>query len=215
MSTAVCYFILFIEPLSLIKASLLYRYALMCSPTTAVGSVKVSFDAKTVSSGMKARHKIPAGMAIKETCSSMSSDAAPGKGLSIIQGSNRQLGPNVPRMILGPFRFVNHDCNPTAQVGSSESGPGLLSDAWQIYAVPDTHAYVAISLETIAAGADITVRYQQDGYYLKGCRCKTCTGMDPRDLSRLRQNVQAEKAKREAKAASGVASEGAGTSLPE
>ena len=215
MSSTVCYFILFIEPQSLIKASLLYRYALIYSPTTVVGSAKVSFDAKTVSSGLKVRHEIPAGMAIKETCSSMSSDAASGKGLSIIQGSNKQLGPNVPRVILGPFRFVNHDCSPNAQVGASGSGPGLLSDARQIYAIPGTHAMVVISLETIAAGADITVRYQQGGYYLKGCRCKTCTGMDPRDLGRLRQNMQAEKAKREAKAACGVASEGAGTSLPE
>jgi hypothetical protein len=215
MSTAVCYFILFIEPLSLIKASLLYRYALMYLPMTAVGSVKVSFDMKTVSSGMKARHKIPAGTAIKETCSSMSSDATSGTGLSTIQGSNRQLGPNVPRIILGPFRFLNHDCSPNAQVGASGSGPGLLSDARQIYAIPDTHACVAISLETIAGDTEITVRYQQDGYYTKGCHCKTCTGMDPRDLNRLRQNVQAEKAKREARAACGVTPEGAGTSLPE
>jgi hypothetical protein len=187
----------------------------MYSPTTAVGSMKVTYDEETVSYGMKARHDIPFGVAIKETCSSMSSDAASTPGPSIIEGSVKQLGPNVPRFILGPFRFLNHDCNPNAQVSASESGLELLSEMRKIYGIPDTHSYVCIALKTIHADADISVSYERDGYYKDGCRCKTCTGRSPRDLSILRQNAQAKKAERDAKAACGVASEGAGMSLPE
>jgi hypothetical protein len=188
---------------------------MMYSPTTAVGSMKVTYDEETVSYGMKARRDIPIGVAIKETCSSMSSDAALTPGPSIIEGSVKQLGPNVPRFILGPFRFLNHDCSPNAQVSASESGLELLSEMRQIYAIPDTHAYVCIAVEMIHADADISVCYERDGYYKDGCRCKTCTGVDPRNLSTLRQNVQAKKAERDAKAACDVASEGAGISLPE
>ncbi len=101
----------------------------MYLPTIAVGLVKVSFDGKRVSSSMKVRHEIPVGVVIKETCSLMSLDKALTSGISVIQGSGNQLGPEVPRLILGPFRFVNHDCNPNAQVGAGGSGPRLLSDA--------------------------------------------------------------------------------------
>ncbi len=70
-------------------------------------------------------------------------------------------------------------------------------------------------MKIIPADVDISVHYQQDGYYEAGCHYKMCTNMDPRDLNILRQNMQAEKAKREAEAAGSVELEGAGLSLLE
>jgi hypothetical protein len=51
-----------------------------------------------------------------ETCSSMSLDCTSSPGPSVIEASSNQLGPMGPRLILGPFRLVNHDCKPNAQV---------------------------------------------------------------------------------------------------
>jgi hypothetical protein len=159
------------------------------SPTIAVGSMRVTYDEETVSYVMKARCNIPIGVAIKQTCSFMLSDAALTPGPSIIEGSVKQLGLNVLRFILGLFRFQNYDCNPNAQVSASESGLELLSEMRQIYVISDIHAYVCIAVKMIHADADFSVCYEQDGYYKDGCRCKICTGIDPRNLSILRQNV--------------------------
>ena len=100
-------------------------------------------------------------------------------------------------------------------MSASESGLELLSKMWQIYVIPDTHAYMCVAVKMICADADISVSYKQDGYYKDGCHCKTCTGIDPRDLSILRQNTQAKKAERDVKAACSIASEGTGMCLPE
>jgi hypothetical protein len=37
-------------------------------------------------------------------------------GLSVIMRSKGQLGPEDVRLILGPLRFANHECNPNCQV---------------------------------------------------------------------------------------------------
>ena len=66
--------------------------------------------------GLKANRAIPQGTFIKETCSSMSKDIFEGPGPSVILPTASQLGPQGPRMILGPFRLVNHDCKPNGQV---------------------------------------------------------------------------------------------------
>lgn len=84
--------------------------------TSAVKVMKVTHDGKEVSFGLKAHRDVQAGTYIKETCSSMSMDMIRGSGPSIIEASGSQLEPHGPRLILGPFRFVNHDCKPNAQV---------------------------------------------------------------------------------------------------
>jgi hypothetical protein len=74
--------------------------------------------------GLKANRVIPMGVFIKETCSSMSADIFDEEGPSIILAKGSQLGPEGTRMILGPFRLVNHDCKPNGQV-SPKSMPCL------------------------------------------------------------------------------------------
>jgi hypothetical protein len=78
---------------------------------------KVQFDGERVSAGLKAVKQIPPALAILAACGSMSSDIYSLKNVSVIEAHPRQLGPVGYRLILGPFRFVNHDCNPNAQVG--------------------------------------------------------------------------------------------------
>ena len=66
--------------------------------------------------GMVAVKDIPAGIFIIETCSCMSRDVVKLSGPSIVKSCPGQLGPSGNRSVLGPFRFINHDCNPNAQV---------------------------------------------------------------------------------------------------
>lgn len=103
-------------PLSHSPISLLYRYSLLYSSGSCVGILKVSHTRRKATFGLKAIRAIPAGTFIMETCSSMSLDLASTQGPSIIDAAPNQLGPPGPRLILGPFRLVNHDCKPNAQV---------------------------------------------------------------------------------------------------
>jgi hypothetical protein len=98
--------------------SLLTRYDLLYSEESAVHLDKVSFDGKTISAGLKAKNKIPASCPILSTSSSLSSDIIPGnvQGISIIESGADQKGPLGPRLMLGPLRFANHDCQPNTQV---------------------------------------------------------------------------------------------------
>jgi hypothetical protein len=83
-----------------------------------VGLEKVSFDGMAISGGLKARRKIPAASPILATASSMSSDviSESQKGVSLIEALGGQKGPLGCRLLLGPIRFANHDCNPNCQV---------------------------------------------------------------------------------------------------
>jgi hypothetical protein len=76
-------------------------------------------DSDKASYGLKATCTIQQGTFIKETSSSMSTDVFEGLGPSVIQPTPGQLGPQGPRMILGPFRLVNHDCKPNGQVSGT------------------------------------------------------------------------------------------------
>ena len=70
-----------------------------------------------IACGVRAIADIDAFVVILATCSSMSSNIVPGRqGVSIIASSPRQKGEVGPRLILGPFRFANHDCSPNCQV---------------------------------------------------------------------------------------------------
>jgi len=102
-------------PLSHLSISLLYRYSLLYSSGSSVRIIKVSHTGQEASFGLKATHPIPAGTFIMETCSSMSLDCTSTPGPSVIEAAPNQLGPRGPRLILGPFRLVNHDCKPNAQ----------------------------------------------------------------------------------------------------
>jgi hypothetical protein len=88
----------------------------MHMPTSAVALCKVTHTGKEASFGLRARRDILAWSCIKETCSSMSLDAVTDRGPSIIQAARAQIPPHQPGLILGPFRFVNHDCDPNSQV---------------------------------------------------------------------------------------------------
>ncbi|EGO05401.1 hypothetical protein SERLA73DRAFT_69013 [Serpula lacrymans var. lacrymans S7.3] len=81
---------------------------------------------------------------------------------SVILASQNQLGPKGSRLILRPFRFANHDCNPNCQ----------------IYLVKKTHAAILVSLRDIKAGDQITVAYTKDGYYREGVKC-LCSACNP------------------------------------
>ena len=101
--------------LSYLSISLLYRYSLIYSSQSSVRILKMTHDRRRATFGLKARRFIPPGSYIMETCSSMSLDLASKPGPSTIESTLGQLGPLGPRLILGPFRLVNHDCKPTAQ----------------------------------------------------------------------------------------------------
>ena len=124
----------------------------------------------------------------------MSLDLAPEPGPSVIESTLGQSGPLGPRLILGPFRLVNHDCKPNAQVSSLLCSLYLLAltSSFKISALPSTHACVIMVTKEkgIAAGEEITVKYLQSGYYGEECLCSSCTGVDTNDLSVLKPNVQ-------------------------
>ena len=68
--------------------------------------------------GLKARRLIPAGYPILSTSTSLSQDVIPGQmvGISVAEATQGQKGPKGPRLMVGPLRFVNHDCKPNCQV---------------------------------------------------------------------------------------------------
>jgi hypothetical protein len=98
--------------------SLLLRYSLLHSAHSLVKLDKVTYGGR-ICAGLRATQHIPACTFILTTCSSMSSDlyGADG-GFSIIESTAQQLGPIGQRLILGPFRFANHECEPNCQVSS-------------------------------------------------------------------------------------------------
>jgi hypothetical protein len=96
--------------------SLLLRYFILYSPHSPVRLEKTAFNGSSICAGLKASNDIAASSVILATCGSMSSDLADAGGFSVIQSSRDQLGPHGLRMILGPFRFANHDCQPNCQV---------------------------------------------------------------------------------------------------
>ena len=96
--------------------SLLGRYSLLYSSDSFVGIEKISFDYKSATGGVKATRDIPALTVLLTATSSMSSDLVEGGGHSVIEPNGKQKGPVGPRLILGPIRFVNHDCKPNCQV---------------------------------------------------------------------------------------------------
>ena len=81
-----------------------------------VGIDKISFDYEFATGGLKATRDIPALTVLLTATSSMSSDLVEGGGHSVIEPNGKQKGPVGPRLILGPIRFVNHDCKPNCQV---------------------------------------------------------------------------------------------------
>jgi hypothetical protein len=113
----------------------------------------------------------------------------------VIEAAPNQLGPMGQRLILGPFRFVNHDCKPNAQV-SFLLHSSIFDTFWvffltspiQIFPIPDTYACVMATIQPIAANEEITIKYQQSGYYGQHCLCSSCTGKDTSNLSILKPN---------------------------
>ena len=101
-------------------------------------------------------------------------------GPSVIEAAPNQLGPMGQRLILGPFRFVNHDCKPNSQV-SFLLHLSIFDTFWvffltlpiQIFPIPDTHACVMATIQPIAANEEITIKYQQSGYYDQRCLCSS------------------------------------------
>lgn len=99
--------------------SLLQRYHILrYSPLSNVRVDKVLFKGSTkVSCGLKAASNISAATVILSLCSSMSSDLISGRfGISVIKSVACQSLKEGERLILGPFRFANHDCSPNCQV---------------------------------------------------------------------------------------------------
>ncbi|KAI0041280.1 hypothetical protein FA95DRAFT_1453117, partial [Auriscalpium vulgare] len=88
----------------------------------------------------------------------MSSDSVAVEGPSIIYRGPSQTGPSGPCAILGPFRLVNHDCNPNCHISP----------------IPQTAACTVTTVRNVEPGEDITVKYSKSGYYREGCACKTC-----------------------------------------
>jgi hypothetical protein len=100
----------------IIIRSLLLRYSILHSEHSPVKLCKVIFG-DDICAGLEATKDIPAACYILSTCSSMSAELYDGKQcLSVICSDSKQKGPQGDRLILGPFRFANHDCQPNCQV---------------------------------------------------------------------------------------------------
>jgi hypothetical protein len=175
----------------LMRFSLLTRYDFLYSEESPVHLDKVSFDGNAISVGLKARVKIPASCPILSTSSSMSSDIIPENlhSVSVIMSAHDQKGPVGPRLILGPLRFANHDCDPNTQVSHIIDWirPYLINLDYksQFKSVKNTHAYLLWSIKDIDQGDPITVKYTVDSsYFPDGCRCKTCNPNNPPEAPR-------------------------------
>jgi len=89
---------------------------MLYSENSQVGLQKVSFDGSEISAGLVATSPIPHSTHLLTASGSMSSDLYTGGGFSEIASHKSQRGPQGRRLILGPFRFANHDCDPNCQV---------------------------------------------------------------------------------------------------
>lgn len=96
--------------------SLLLRYHLLYSDESLVSIDKVAFDGQAISIGLKASTDITAGVFLLSSSASMSSDTFKGGALSVIEAHRSQDGKKGKRLLLGPMRFINHDCNPNCEV---------------------------------------------------------------------------------------------------
>ena len=173
--------------------SLLFRYTLIKMPESAVAISKVTHTRREAFFGLKARRDIQVGSYIKETCSLTSLDQVGEQGPSIIEAMSSQILPSTPRLILGPFHFVNHDYGPNSQVSNNSLyfSSQLMMILIKISAIANIHAFVILAIKNIPRGQEITVRYNRSGYYAEECLCKTCTGKDPKDVSILKPKYQA------------------------
>lgn len=172
-------------------SSLLTRYDLLYSEESPVHLDKVSFDGNTISAGLKAKFKIPASCPILSTSSSMSSDIIPAHlhSISVIMSAPDQKGPLGPRLMLGPLRFANHDCQPNTQVSHSyiqiRTDEINLDYQLKFKSVKNSHAYLLWSIMDIEQGEPITVKYTADNsYFPEGCGCKTCNPCNPPEAPR-------------------------------
>ncbi|KAH9990190.1 hypothetical protein BJV77DRAFT_963544 [Russula vinacea] len=122
----------------------LQQYTLINMPGSVVAISKVTHTRREAFFGLKARRDIQVGSYIKETCSSMSLDRVGEQGPSIIEATSSQIPPSVPRLILGPFHFVNHDCEPNSQPTND--------DSYKDIAIANTHAFAILAIKNIPRG---------------------------------------------------------------
>lgn len=97
------------------SSSLLLQYMLLHSDHSLIKLCKVSHGGQ-IGSGLKAKASIPAGTYILTASGSMSLDIYGKPGFSVIMPTAGQLGLSIQRLILGPFWFANHECEPNCQV---------------------------------------------------------------------------------------------------
>jgi hypothetical protein len=138
----------------------------------------------------------------------MSSDIIPPHlgSISVIMSSHDQKGPLGPRLMLGPLRFANHDCQPNTQVSDIHNQIrtefNYSNYLLQFKSIKNTHAYLLWSIIEIDQGEPITVKYTADhSYFPDGCGCKSCNPYNPPEAPRhtvieenfVKKDVPAEK----------------------
>jgi hypothetical protein len=115
-------------------------------------------------------------------------------GLSIIKpkAGDQTLGPQEERLILGPFRFVNHDCSPNCQVTHVFQFTGPSSRSYEFIQIPGTYAYMVEAIRDIEFNEPITVSYTNRGYYdpSQPCLCATCNPANPPKSPERRPQVE-------------------------
>ena len=82
-----------------------------------MGLSKVVYDGE-IGAGLKAKSFISEGTLLLTVGGSMAVDEwGGGDSVSVIipKAGDETLGPIAKRLILGPFRFANHDCSPNCQ----------------------------------------------------------------------------------------------------
>lgn len=159
--------------------SLAARYLLLQHRGSPIRLGRVHFPGQSHATvGLFATQAIPASTEILETCGSMSLDQCM-SGISVILPTMSQRGVSSQRLILGPFRFANHDCNPNSHVHLLLFPHHLCAYPMQLQAIPNSNAYIITTILPVDADEEITVSYGDD-YFKGNCKCETCTGTSTR-----------------------------------
>ncbi|TFK69900.1 hypothetical protein BDN72DRAFT_959213 [Pluteus cervinus] len=154
-----------------IMTHVLLRYLLLHSEESSICLRKIrkttDDGVRIFGAGLKAIKQIPASIYILTAGGSMSSNEVESGGKFVIRS---QPGATDKKLILGPIRFVNHDCKPNCQIQYT----------------PDSQACTLRTLREIQPDEMLTISYEADGYFEPPkaaggeCNCASCCPRIPK-----------------------------------
>jgi len=134
-------------------------YSPLITPGSMVGLGVLGRENENPQLKITAKTTIPAGTVIPELVGRMANDEhveGATQELSIISSMSAQFWVKaVPRVLVGPARFINHSCDPNAE----------------FLAVKKTDAFIVYALRVIKKGEEITVHYGADWFKDAAIKC--------------------------------------------